>query len=507
MTPEQAARRWRQAKIARQRRDVELETFPTTGGSKSKNAHPMFGSRTPRPTTSRTPGLARRLPAPGGLTTWGTINPAAIEHVGGGYHLVSCIVHSEDAGWYDAGDHVKWAVAVWLIRPDGTISDAWLSDGNTVRPYTQGGTADASDAPPYGEPSYISAPKLTRWQEGALLSFTVFTSERQFVNDLSGFWPQSATYLDVPYGANVYRWVGHDGVDPVIGDALELYGGADADFGSSGDWDLGGGTTNFDDLTTEGYEVVAPSADANIAIYGLADNSGRHRVWLLDKDGSNDLTLTARTTFTTLTRIEPGGLTRVAADRWVAMADSSPGMAAWLFNAKTGTVVDDLTFDDGTCLAYALSAAGVFYATNHLHYNGTDVFAGWAKSIGGVFASRYTTLTFDGDDLQAGTISTWDTDADLGANSARFVETCEGCLRIVSSWQRRQQALFEGGRVKAGPVELPTPEFEYGTVYDDQRVVPSSHPAGLLWAVNVSMDTQAYGSNAQVEPWLIRYPA
>jgi len=41
--PDDTARRWRERRIAQQRRDVELETFPTTGGSKSKNASPMYG--------------------------------------------------------------------------------------------------------------------------------------------------------------------------------------------------------------------------------------------------------------------------------------------------------------------------------------------------------------------------------------------------------------------------------------------------------------------------------
>lgn len=44
MTAEAAARRWRERRTAQARRDVELETFPTTAGSKSKNAHPMFGT-------------------------------------------------------------------------------------------------------------------------------------------------------------------------------------------------------------------------------------------------------------------------------------------------------------------------------------------------------------------------------------------------------------------------------------------------------------------------------
>ena len=44
MNPEQAARRWRERQVAQSRRDVELETFPTTAGSQSKVSHPMFGT-------------------------------------------------------------------------------------------------------------------------------------------------------------------------------------------------------------------------------------------------------------------------------------------------------------------------------------------------------------------------------------------------------------------------------------------------------------------------------
>ena len=43
MNPEQAARRWQERRVAQSRRDVELETFPTTAGAASLNAHPMFG--------------------------------------------------------------------------------------------------------------------------------------------------------------------------------------------------------------------------------------------------------------------------------------------------------------------------------------------------------------------------------------------------------------------------------------------------------------------------------
>lgn len=44
MTAEQQARRWRERRTAQARRDVELETFPTTGGAQSKVSHPMFGA-------------------------------------------------------------------------------------------------------------------------------------------------------------------------------------------------------------------------------------------------------------------------------------------------------------------------------------------------------------------------------------------------------------------------------------------------------------------------------
>ena len=436
--------------------------------------------------------------------------PAAIEHVGGGYYLVCCTIFSDDDGWYDTdlADHVRWAVGIWLIRPDQTISEAWVSPGNLSRPYTQGGPAEAGLAPPYGEPTFFSCPKLTRWQEGALLSFTTSTFERQYVDDLADFWPQSAVPLELPYGANVYRWVGHDGTNPVVGDPLELYGGPDDDFPTKGDVIIEG-QTNFDDYTTEGWEVIAPSADPNIAVYGYTDWLAQHRVWLLDKDANNLLTLTARTTFDPALNIgEPAGLTRVAAGRWVAMAEGFTAMLGILFDAKTGTVVDSATWDEGANQAYVLSAARVFYTTNHLHFDGTAVFAAWLKSRGGgVFESRYTTLTVADDILAAGPIEGWDTDGELGGNSARFVETCEGCLRIVMSWRQRRQGLFERGQLKAGPAELQTPEFEFDDIYSDQRVVPSSHPAGSMWAVNVSMAADAFGTEKQVEPWLVRYPA
>jgi hypothetical protein len=45
---EQKARQWQQRRTAQARRDVELETFPTTGGSSAKNAHPMFDVQPPQ---------------------------------------------------------------------------------------------------------------------------------------------------------------------------------------------------------------------------------------------------------------------------------------------------------------------------------------------------------------------------------------------------------------------------------------------------------------------------
>jgi hypothetical protein len=44
MTAEQVGRRWRERRVAQSRRDVELETFPTTSGSQALLAHPMFGA-------------------------------------------------------------------------------------------------------------------------------------------------------------------------------------------------------------------------------------------------------------------------------------------------------------------------------------------------------------------------------------------------------------------------------------------------------------------------------
>ena len=533
MTPEQAARRWRERQVAQARRDVELETFPTTAGAQSKVSHPMFGTGRPAsPARARLPGLTARLPAPGGLTFWGTRQAAAIEHVGGGYHLVACVVWSEDEGWYDTetGWHLKFATAVWLIRPDGTISDPWLSDGNVARPRTQGDFGvggDAYSAPPYGEPILTSQPKLTRWQEGALLTFDIFVDERQFVDDTDSFWPQYETEeLNVPYAATVYRWIGHDSTDPVIGPPLELYGGSDADFPTDGDWtSTFDQSSQFDDYITEGFDVTGPSADPNIAVYGLANNSNRWRVWLLDKNAAdNSLTLTQRTTLPVdaMDTGNPGGLTRVAADRWVAMgskfgASSQLEMYAALFNAKTGATIDTVTWETSAEVVdvYFIPAWFSYYAGNHLHFDGQMVFAGWAGvPEAGVLGHRYATLTFDGDDLAIGDVTEWATDvrAELGGSnawlySARYVETCEGCLRLIDTRRVRRQSLFERRGYKAGIVELPSPEFEFGDLYFDQRVVPSSHPAGFMWAVNVSTATLAYGDRWQVEPVLVRYPA
>ena len=44
VNPEQAGRRWQERRVAQSRRDVELETFPTTAGSSAKTSHPMFGA-------------------------------------------------------------------------------------------------------------------------------------------------------------------------------------------------------------------------------------------------------------------------------------------------------------------------------------------------------------------------------------------------------------------------------------------------------------------------------
>ena len=523
MTPEQAARRWRQAQVAQSRRDVELETFPTTAGSASKVSHPMFGTGRPAsPARARLPGLVTEPPAPAGLTAWGTWNPAAIEHVGGGYHLVAINLQSQDAGWWDGSDYLRWAIAIWLLRPDGTFSDAWVSDGNTVRPYTQGRPEpmpDASQAPPYGEPTDASTMKLTRWQEGALLCFQAFVDERQYVDDTAGFWPQyDTTDLDVPFSATVYYHVGHDGTDPIVGPALELYSGADDDFPTDGDWDTGGGATVFADSIIEGFEVIGPSADPNIAVFGLAYGPTRYRIWLLDKDDDQNITLTARTTWDPAVNLaNPAGLTRIAADRWVAAASqqwaSERGMTAILFNAKTGTIVDTVKWDvaGDRVGPYFIVGFYVYYAGNHLHWDGTRVHAAYvARLDNDDLQHRYLTLTVAGDTLTAGTVDGWATQEELANNrwlySSRWVETCEGCLRLISSWDRRQQALFERGRFKDGPSPLPSTEDDLGTgVYFDQRVVPSSHPAGFMWAVNVGLAT--YTFPGLVLPKLIRYPA
>jgi len=525
MTPEQASRRWRQARTARARRDTELETFPTTAGASSKTASPMFGQSPDERAQPRIPGLVTEPPAPAGLTSWGTWNPPAIEHVGGGYHLVAINLISQDAGWYDDGDYVRWSICVWLIRPDQTISDAWVSDGNIVRPATQGGTFDVTQAPPYGEPTDASTLKLTRWQEGALLSFTIFTEERQYVSDLSGFWPQSASLLDVPWGANVYRWIGHDTENPVIGPAFELYAGPDDDFPTDGDWDTGSGTA-FDDGTTEGFEVVGPSADPNIAVYGLAYNSRRHRIWLLDKDpADHSLSLAGRTTlgdtaFGSSPRLaNPGGLTRISSSRWVALSSlstaASPGMWAALFNAKTGTVVDTVQWDNGDLYTdcYYLVTTWTYHAGNHLHFDGSAVFAGWWARLTDPdpdeLSHRYTTLTVEGDIITAGDVSEWARQPyGIGPNqSERWVETCEGCLRLIGSWTFRQQGLFERRRAKTELSPLTSPEFEPSNgIYNDQRAVPTSHPAGYMWASNVALG-DTWDGISPIRPKLIRYPA
>ena len=44
MKPEEHGRRWRERRVAQSRRDVELETFPTTAGSRALLSHPMFGA-------------------------------------------------------------------------------------------------------------------------------------------------------------------------------------------------------------------------------------------------------------------------------------------------------------------------------------------------------------------------------------------------------------------------------------------------------------------------------
>ena len=526
MNPEQAARRWQQTKIARQRRDVELETFPTTAGSDAKTSHPMFGTGRPAsPAQARLPGLVVEPTAPAGLTSWGTLSPATIEHVGGGFHLLACILVSNDPDWFDDVDefHDKWAVAVWLIRPNGTISVPWVSEGNKHRDHTQGpdvGGEPAIYAPPLGEPVEQSTPKLTRWQEGALLSFTTTVDERQYVDDLSGFWPQSATALDVPWGANVYRWIGHDGTDPIIGPVLELYAGPDGDFPTKGDWEKTAGNFEHDDATVEGFEVIGPSADPNIAVYGQAYNSKRLRVWLLDKNpADHSLSLAARTTIGdtasgSIPRLaNPGGLTRIAADRWVAMTSlrSSylPGMYGVLFNAKTGTIVDTVEWDTGEgfvdCLF--LDAFYAYSAGNHLHFDGQATFAAWWKTDDFVtYSHRHTTLTADGDTLTAGTVVEWDTDGAFVAE--RLVETCEGCLRIVTSRNHRRQALFGRDRqLVAGFAPSPSPEYvpASGNLVD-QRTLPSSHPAGYMWACNVAHG-ETWDRASPIRPKLVRYPA
>ena len=529
MNPEQAARRWRQQRVAQARRDVELETFPTTAGSQSLNAHPMFGAGgAQQSVTSRIPGLVTEPPAPAGLTSWGTWAPAPIEHVGGGYHLAAILLQSDDEGWFDGSFHTRWALAIWLIRPDGTISNPWVSPGNTVRPATQApaGFEDfpAAYAPPYGEPTDLSYPKLARWQEGALLTFQAFVEDRQYLSDTASFWPQYVDQnLDVPFSASVYYWVGHDGTDPVVGPPLELYAGLDDDFPTDGDWNIGGGTA-FDDGIIEGFEVVGPSADPNIVVYGLAYESRRHRAWLLDKNPSDhSLSLTARTTFTTgQASGNPGGLTRIGTNRWVCLSSPASKMQAALFDAKTGTVIDSLDFDivDGFAVGpspavecYFVLANFGYYAANHLHWDGSTVHAAYTAVLDTLtdLAHRYVLLTVDGDTLTAGTVSEWAVQDRLGGPleslySSRWVETCEGCLRLALTWDRREQALFERGQLKAGPEPLISPEDDDGSgEFSDQRIVPSSHPAGYMWAANVGLS--ATPPPALTRPKLIRYPA
>jgi len=525
VTPEQAARRWQQAKIARQRRDVELETFPTTAGSDAKTSHPMFGTGRPAsPARARLPGLVVEPPAPAGMTSWGTWSPAPIEHVGGGYHLLACNLISNDPEWMNEdGVYVRWAIAVWLIRPDGSISEPWVSDGNTARPSTSGPFyAENYFASPYGEPTELCMPKLTRWQEGALLSFTIFTYDRQYVDDLSDFWPQvEGSEVDndfgVPWGANIYRWIGHDTVNPVVGPPLELYNGPDSDFSLKGDWDTGGGVTEHDDGTVEGFEVVGPSADANIAVLGQAYNSRRTRVWLLDKDpADNTLTLAQRTTLGGTAAgsdprlANPGGLTRIATDRWVGMVSLSNsgaldgGMWAALFNAKTGTIVDTAAWDPGggSTDCYFINAYWGYHAGNHLHFDGQAVFAVWWKTPDfATYSHRHTTLTVDGDTLTVGDVVEWDSDDSFVAE--RLVETCEGCLRLILTYEHRRQALFEGRVAKAGIAPLPSPELPGRPGGVDQRLVPSSHPVGYMWLSNLAF---AFTDVPEI-PQLVRYPA
>ena len=524
MTPEQAARRWRERRTAQSRRDVELETFPNTAGAQSKVSHPMFGTGRPAsPARARLPGLVTQPPAPAGMTSYGTWSPASIEHVGGGYHLLTCNLLSQDEEWMTTGgDYGRWSIAIWLIRPDSTISAPWLSPGNIVRPITQGPLVpfgiDAVNASPYGEPIEESTPKLTRWQEGALLSFTILTNERQYVEDTAGFWPQyTDSELDVPYGATVYRWVGHDGTDPVVGPPLELYSGGDDDFPIKGDWDTGSGTEH-DDGTTRGFEVVSPSADTNIALYGLADNSSRHRIWLFDKAADGTVTLNQRTNVGSVVAgseprlANPGGFTRIAANRWVALTSLStaatPGMLAALVDAKTGTVIDTVQWhlDDGFADCYYIDAFWVYHAGNHLHFDGQATFAAWWKSPDYVTYDHFhTTLTADGDTLTVGELVQWDSSDVFTAE--RFVETCEGCLRIVTTRTWRQQALFERRQVKAPFSPLPSPESAPSDgVYADQRTVPTSHPAGSMWAANVALG-DTWDGFEPIIPKLVRYPA
>ena len=528
MTPEQAARRWRERRTAQARRDVELETFPTTAGAQSKVSHPMFGTGRPAsPARARLPGLVTEPPAPAGLTSWGTWEGSAIEHVGGGYHLLACNLISQDEGWFEDGFYVRWAIAVWLIRPDGSISDPWVSPGNITRPTTSGPDFDATQAPPYGEPTELCMPKLARWQEGALLAFTSYLTDRPYVDDLASFWPQvEGSSFDfnfgVPSDASVYRWIGHDGTDPVVGPAFELYAGPDDDFPTSGDWDVGGGVTEFDDAIVEGHEVIGPSADPNIAVYGLAANSSRHRVWILEKDpADNSLALAQRTTFTSgQADGNPGGLTRVAADRWVSMSSTADRMKAVLFDAKTGTVVDASDFDivpgyepgpsDFVDCYFGASLWG-YHAGNHLHFDGQAVFATWYLRLidNDDLEHRHTTISFAGDTLSIDDPTTWDTtDADVfglmpNQISERLVETCEGCLRLILTAGERNQALFERRRHKAGISPLPSPELDDGSgVFNDYRRTPSSHPAGYMWASNSTLP-----GLAPLIPQLIRYPA
>ena len=42
MKPEEHGQRWRERRVAQSRRDVELETFPTTAGSRALLSHPLL---------------------------------------------------------------------------------------------------------------------------------------------------------------------------------------------------------------------------------------------------------------------------------------------------------------------------------------------------------------------------------------------------------------------------------------------------------------------------------